>query len=429
MRRARDKPSFGAVALSWVVLKFGGTSVSTRERWETIAAVLRERLDEGLRPLVVCSALSGISNALERLLADALDGDPAEAVAAIAARHRSMADSLGVPFEPIESLLDEIGRLALGASLIGEVSPRLHARIMSAGELLSTRLGAAWLCAQGIPTGWVDARQCLEAEDPAEGAPDRASILYATVHYRQDPALIRTLEEQPEPVLLTQGFIARDAQGTVLLGRGGSDISASLFAARLGASRCEIWTDVPGMFSANPHAIPSARLLRALDYDEAQEIAGTGAKVLHPRCLAPLRHHSIPLHIRWTDRPELPGTVISVDAAVGGAQVKAISARTGITLVTMETVGMWQRVGFLADVFACFKRRALSVDLVSTSETNVTISLDPTSNSLEPARVSAVLRDLSPLCRARVIGPGGSPLPTPRLIFSPSPPTPLGGGV
>ena len=196
-------------------------------------------------------------------------------------------------------------------------------------------------------------------------------------------------------VVVTQGFIASDNEGnTVLLGRGGSDTSGAYFAAKLQAQRLEIWTDVPGMFSANPRSIPSARLLKALHYDEAQEIASNGAKVLHPRCILPVRQYGIPLYIHATQTPELEGTVISTAPGEGAAQVKAIALKKGITLISMESPGMWHEVGFLADAFKVFKDHGMSVDLVSTSETNVTVSLDPGANTLDPHNVQALLTDL-----------------------------------
>src|SRR5690606_33792927 len=140
-------------------------------------------------------------------------------------------------------------------------------------------------------------------------------------------------------VFITQGFIARNEGGeTVLLGRGGSDTSAGCFGARLKAERVEIWTDVPGMFSANPRMVPDARLLARLGYEEAQEIATTGAKVLHPRALGPLRRAGVPLLIKDTNRPQLAGTEIRPAPVDAAPCVKAISMRKGVTLVSMETV-------------------------------------------------------------------------------------------
>ena len=209
--------------------------------------------------------------------------------------------------------------------------------------------------------------------------------------------------------MITQGFIASNQAGeTVLLGRGGSDTSGAYFAAKLRAARLEIWTDVPGMFSANPHAVPTARLLRALHYDEAQEIASNGAKVLHPRCVLPLRQYKIPLHVYATQAPGLEGTIVSANVADSAAQVKAIAIKKGITLVSMESPGMWHQVGFLADAFQIFKQEGLSVDLVSTSETNVTVSLDPTANTLDSAALERLSAALADLCRVEIIGPCAS---------------------
>jgi diaminopimelate decarboxylase/aspartate kinase len=162
------------------------------------------------------------------------------------------------------------------------------------------------------------------------------------------------------------------------------------------------------MFSANPRAVPTARLLRALHYDEAQEIASNGAKVLHPRCVLPLRQYKIPLHVYATQAPGLEGTIVSANVADSAAQVKAIAIKKGITLVSMESPGMWHQVGFLADAFQIFKQEGLSVDLVSTSETNVTVSLDPTANTLDSAALARLTAALADLCRVEIIGPCAS---------------------
>jgi diaminopimelate decarboxylase/aspartate kinase len=152
--------------------------------------------------------------------------------------------------------------------------------------------------------------------------------------------------------------------------------------------------------------VPNARLLRQLHYDEAQEIASSGAKVLHPRCILPVKQYGIPLYVYATQTPAAEGTHISASPAGGDApQVKAIALKKGITLVSLDSPGMWHQVGFLADVFQVFKAQGLSVDLVSTSETNVTVSLDPAANSLDASAIAALTAALAPLCRAEIIGP------------------------
>ena len=395
--------------MRWVVLKFGGTSVASRERWETIASLARERLAAGLRPLVVCSALSGVTNALERLLADAVAGQPGPALAALRERHLAMGEALGVPAaDLLGGELERLRRLAEGVALLAEASPRVRAQVLAAGELMATRLGATFLGQVGPAAAWFDVRTGLRAADERDAPPARR-YLSATCDHGPDPALVAQLDALPEPTVITQGFIARDAAGdTVLLGRGGSDTSAVYLATKLSAVRCELWSDVPGLYTADPHQVPEARLLTAVDYREAQEIASTGAKVIHPRCLLPAAKHELALELRSTAHPDRAGTTITGSAPDRGARVKAISSRRGITLLSMETPGMWQQVGFLADVFAVFRRHGLSIDLVSTSEMNVTVSLDPAANALDTATLDAVLGDLAPLCTARAIGPCAS---------------------
>jgi bifunctional diaminopimelate decarboxylase / aspartate kinase len=391
----------------WVVLKFGGTSVSSVSNWHNIAGVLRERIAEGLRPVVVHSALSGITDRLESLLTAAAGGAHGPGLDGIERTHRDLAQALGVePGAVFEVFLAELKSLTAeiaGSHLIDE---RRRARVMAMGELLATAIGCAFLNAQGIVTRWIDARTALRAEQRAGSL--KASFLSATCDFAPDRTLIAAWRAI-DGVIITQGFIAaNDAGDTVLLGRGGSDTSSSYFAAKLAASRLEIWTDVPGLFSANPRAIPTARLLRALHYDEAQEIASNGAKVLHPRCVLPVRQYKIPLHVYATQAPGLEGTVISADVAGSAAQVKAIAIKKGITLVSMDSPGMWHQVGFLADAFQIFKDQGMSVDLISTSETNVTVSLDPTANTLDPAALERLSAALGELCGVEILGPCAS---------------------
>lgn len=391
---------------SWVVLKFGGTSVSSRARWATIVRVVQERTHQGYRPLVVCSAISGITDALEDLIDKALMDRHESALTAIKERHHALADELEIDAETLLSeAFQELDRLAQGIALIGEVNPRLRARIMAYGELMATQLGAAFLADQGFDVHWRDARTMLQST-PEATASDQRAYLAASCHADPDPELQRTLADMNADVYLTQGFIARnEANETVLIGRGGSDTSAAYFAVKLNAERLEIWTDVPGLFSADPRHVPNAHLLRSLAYDEAQELATMGARVLHPRCIDPVRRHDIPLHIRSTEAPALEGTVISRDVPDHPAHLKAISAKPGVILVSMSTLGMWQRVGFLADVFAVFKRHGLSIDLIATSEANVTVSIDSLTNTLEATVIDDVVEDLAPYCTAETIRP------------------------
>ncbi len=387
----------------WVVMKFGGTSVSSADNWARIADILKARLDAGLRPVIVHSALQGISNALEKILDDAAYTDTSGQVEAVRSQHLELAKALGLDGSALLSdMLHELEQLVAGVRLVREVSVRVRVRVMALGELMATTLGAAYLESRGLPVQWMDAREMLTSL--GRSGPQRTrDYLSAICDHDADPALAERLETTGK-VVVTQGFIARNQQGeTVLLGRGGSDTSAAYLAARLGARRLEIWTDVPGMFTANPRLVPSARLLVALRYDEAQELASAGSSVLHPRCISPLRPHGIPLFIRCTERPELAGTVISPVTDEVEPQVKGICVRPGITLISMDSVGMWHEVGFLARAFAVFSEHGVSVDFVSTSETNVTVSIDTTDGGLAADTQEALVSDLARLCRVRVI--------------------------
>jgi diaminopimelate decarboxylase/aspartate kinase len=393
---------------SWVVLKFGGTSVSTLTNWRNIAAVVRRRLGDGSRIMVVHSAVGGVTDRLEKLLAAALGGAHEPVLRVIEERHCELAAELGVGVSPeLDAYFAVLRQMAAGIALMSEVSDRTRARVLACGELMATEIGARYLSAQGIEARWWDAREGLKAQAHALLS-SRQNFLSTTCDFEPD-AVLRAKLESHAGVVVTQGFIASDEAGdSVLLGRGGSDTSAAYFAAKLSARRLEIWTDVPGMFSANPRHTPQARLLRSLHYDEAQEIASSGAKVLHPRCILPAKAYQIPIVVYATQSPQLEGTHISADGGDGVAQVKAVCLKRGITLVTLDTPGMWHEVGFLADAFQVFKRHGLSIDLVSTSETNVTISLDPAANSLDPQVLEKLCADLSQLGRAQVIGPCAS---------------------
>jgi len=400
-------PASGAQhqAGSWIVLKFGGTSVSTRPRWDKIAAIAKNWRAQGRRVLIVVSALSGITDKLKAICDGHADAARCRAVAdEIITRHHAMKTELGLDDAP---LLD--GWLARLEQLLAD--PRRatgelpwQAEVLALGEQMSSTLGAAYLSHGGLATRWLDAREhLLSATLPNQNAWGR--YLSASVPTARDDKMITRLPTLGD-CFITQGFMARnDAGETVILGRGGSDTSASYFGALIAAEKVEIWTDVAGMFSANPRSVPNARLLSRLDYEEAQEIATTGAKVLHPRCINSVREAGVPLAIKDTNYPDLAGTEISAGVADAAASVKAISSRSGITLISMESIGMWQQVGFLADVFAEFKRHGLSIDLVGTAETNVTVSLDPTENLVNTDVLSALCADLAKVCRVKVIAP------------------------
>jgi len=389
----------------WVVIKFGGTSVSTHPRWDNIAEIAATHCANGKRVLIVVSALSGITDLLKRL--GETRGDLAQAKQirdTIVARHHALFDEMGLPKRnALDAWMAKLDQ-HLEDPRCSEFALSWQAELLALGELCSSTLGARYLNESRLDTLWLDARDFLRAE-ALPNQSEWGQWLSASVRATHDPEVAAKLATRGD-VFITQGFIARkDESGTAVLGRGGSDTSAAYFGALLNAQAVEIWTDVPGMFSANPRQVPDARLLVRLDYAEAQEIATTGAKVLHPRCIHPVRDARVPICIRDTNRPELPGTEIGWEARDPVPSVKAISSRKGLTLVSMETISMWQQVGFLADVFEAFKRHGLSVDLIGSAETNVTVSLDPSDNLLDSDVLALLCADLETCCRVKVIAP------------------------
>lgn len=385
----------------WIVLKFGGNSVANLQCWQTIAEITQQHLAKNLRPLIVCSALAGITNKLTLLVEAAAKGKHEKILQEIIYDYATLADDLSVATEPLlKNEIAELTRLSAELALTQTITPALHAHILAHGEIILTKLGAAYLQAQHFSTSWYDARTLLKSisiphEQPA------ARYLAANCDYHKDQTVIAQLNQITSSAVLTQGFIASNAQNeTVLLGRGGSDTSAAYLAAKLAATRCEIWTDVPGIYTANPREIPAARLLKSLDYSEAQEIASMGAKVLHPHSVPPLKTNNIPLYVGYTLKPQRHGTEITANGRFQDVPIKAISIKQPVTLIQIETVQMWQQVGFLADIFQYFKKYGLSVDLVSTSETTVTVSLDLKINNCGQPIVTTLLAELNTFCKA-----------------------------
>ena len=311
--------------VEFVVLKFGGTSVSTAPNWKRIGAIVQSRLaasGDNLKVVLVHSALSGVTDKLHLCLDQVLErrrssdtgngphdaqqpaGTHKRTLAVLMAQHLELSKDLGMTEAEAQVMLapyhQELKRILEGASLIGEVSSRTKARVVAMGELLSTTIGAAAL-KKMLPDGmscWLEARELLRCEKALTSVrlPEEQAYLNAACNCDPDLELQTRLRTDLCRVFVTQGFIASNHDGdTVLLGRGGSDTSAAYFAAKLQASHLEIWTDVPGMFTANPRLIPQAKLLCTLSFSEAQELASTGAKILHPRCIGPAVRFVSPL--------------------------------------------------------------------------------------------------------------------------------------
>ncbi len=408
----------------WVVLKFGGTSVASLAGWQTIAreagpagaavpagATVPGRAGTpapGRRVAIVCSALAGTTDLLEEAVRAAREGRETDALARIERAHAELAASAGLDpagpaLAPMREQFAEARRLLQGVWLTREAPPRLAARVLAVGELAATRLGVVVLESLGVRARWLDARD-LFASAPRPLDPDERRYLAATVPAQRAPDRLEAAAGDA-PVVVTQGFIARTPEGeTCLLGRGGSDTSGALLAALAGAERLEIWTDVPGLFTADPREVPAARLIRSIGYREARELAWLGAKVLHPACLEPAERHGTPVIIRCTPRPELDGTRIEGEHEAQPA-VTAVTCRRGSTLLSVATVAMWDTPGFLARFFAPFQDLGISVDLIGTSEAAVSVTLDAIPDGIEGRVFRRLLARLEELGEVQVIHP------------------------
>ena len=384
-----------------IVSKFGGTSVSSKTTWDNIVNISKNHLEHGLKPVLVCSARSHASNMLERLIQAALLNHFTDLEQEFIQLHHHLCIDLDIDPRLIDPELDALHQWLTGIALLTHVPAKTHAQILSLGEIMSTKLGQVYLEQSGLRCLWYDARLAIHTQDHS----DDEFINYgeARCHPQPNQQLQHEFASTPHDVIITQGFIGSNNKGdTVLLGRGGSDTSAALFAAILAATACEIWTDVPGIYTANPHQLPQARLLKRLNYDEAQEIASQGAKVLHPRAIAPVRQAEIPMSIKYTWQPTHPGTLITIDSDLDAPPLKSIQIKSSISLIALESSGMWQHSGFLAQVFAIFAKHQFSINLISTAECHVTLSLD---GQHPRAKLEQLLGELNTITKAKLIEP------------------------
>ncbi|MEI6873793.1 MAG: aspartate kinase, partial [Spirochaetota bacterium] len=355
-----------------LVMKFGGSSLADAERFKGVASLVRDRSSEGV--LVVLSAMSKVTDGLFACAREAARGDEATALAgldALVARHREVAVALLGPALPpfveaaLGSALSELSMLLRGAALLGELPPKSLDILAGRGEILSSTILAARM---GV--AWIDARKVLRTDSrfgSARPLPNDIRALAAEIIL---PLL------RPGMIAVTQGYIGADATGAqTTLGRGGSDYSASLLGAAIHASEIQIWTDVEGVLTSDPAIVPGARPVEVLGYDEAAELAAFGAKILHPATIQPAAELAIPVTVRNSLLPEGRFTTISREGA-SGQGVTALATRGPVTVITVRTPGMLGGAGFLSRIFEVFGRRGVSVDIVSTSEVGVSLTVE-----------------------------------------------------
>jgi bifunctional aspartokinase / homoserine dehydrogenase 1 len=350
-------------------MKFGGTSVGNAERMRSVVALVRDALGED-RVLVVASAVAGVTN----LLVDGA-GTAAEAgdIGAISARfravHRGIVEELGSPDEvagALDRLAAELDNLLQGVALLQECSPSVLAHLSGLGERASCAILSGLFRSEGIPVVNLDPRRVIACSgDPLEATP-----LPAEIRER-----FRPLREGSDPLALLPGFFGGDPRGkTLSLGRGGSDYSAALAAAALDARMLEIWTDVDGIYTADPRIVPEASPVPEMSFEEAMELSHFGARVLHPKTIAPARERGIPVRVCDSFHPERPGTLIKAGASPPLHAVRGLSFLEGLALLNVTGPGMRGVPGVAARVFGAMAARDISVVLISQASSEHSIS-------------------------------------------------------
>jgi len=361
-----------------IVCKFGGTSVQDAEAVRRVAGIIKARLKD--KPVVVASAMGKTTNGLLQAAETAARGKRQEALdllGKIRERHYRETQKLlagsaqEAVLEALGTHFKELATLLKGLAILGELTPRSMDAVASFGERFSTLILTEVLREGGIAAELMDARQCIITDDNFT----RAAPLFDLTDAAVREHLLPSIKAGRVPVL--QGFIGSTRNGiTTTIGRGGSDYSASLVGAALDAYDIQIWTDVDGIMTTDPRMVPEARRVKVISFDEAAELAYFGARVLHPATIVPAVRKKIPVHVLNSYKPEQEGTLITDEARPCENPVKAIAYKKGITIVNITSTRMLMAYGFLRKIFETFEQHKTSVDVVSTSEVSVSLTLD-----------------------------------------------------
>jgi aspartate kinase len=376
-----------------IVMKFGGTSVADAAAFENVARIVAARREAS--PVVVVSAMSGVTDTLLGATITAVEQNVDNAIASldkVFSRHKAAAKDLLSAFNAnefanhIDSTADHAGGLLQAIAKSSSERGAIQDSVVSLGESLSSALLAELLNERGVNARQVDARRCIITNEEYTCA---APLMHETFAHTQNE-LRPFLESRVVPVL--GGFIGSTTSGaTTTLGRGGSDYTAALIGAALGANEIQIWTDVTGVLTADPRVVPEAQTIDRLSYSEAAELAYFGAKVLHPKTIQPAIENCIPVRICNSRAPEESGTLVGPQTETSARTLKAIAHKTGVTTVQITSARMLGAYGFLRALFEVFDRHRTVIDVVTTSEVSVSLSLD------DATRLPAIVEELEQL--------------------------------
>lgn len=361
-----------------IVMKFGGTSVGSADMIRQVTEIVRSERER--RPMVVVSAASKVTDLLLQAAHKAATGGHAPDLAKpIVDRQRTLLDDLGLPRDLVDDALERLLDLFKGVSLLGELTPRSLDRIASYGERMSARVVAYVMRGAGLKAADYPAWELGLRTDSHFGA---ARML------AESPEAMRMAWSRvpTDTVPIVTGFIAQDTAGRVTtLGRGGSDLSASLFGAALGAEEIQIWTDVSGIMTCDPRVVPGARHLAKLSFAEAAELAYFGAKVLHPKTIEPAMRADIPVRVKNTFAPHDAGTLILAEVPDKRSGPVGIAMQRHVMCLNLMSTGMLDGAGFMARVFEVFARHNIVIDVIATSEVQISFTVSATDEVLHAA--------------------------------------------
>ena len=361
-----------------IVMKFGGTSVADAPAFENVARIVATQRQAS--PVVVVSAMSGVTDRLLAATTIASQRNAREAISSLEdlfERHNREAKQLlgaseaAMFSERVNDAARHVADLLTNIEHNPSEFKALQDGVVSTGETLSSTLLAEVLKQHGITARQVDARRCIITDEEYTSASPLMDLTFSATQNELRPLL----ENKTVPVL--GGFIAATRSGTTTtLGRGGSDYTAALIGAALEADEIQIWTDVTGVLTADPRVVPEAQTVERLSYSEAAELAYFGAKVLHPKTIQPAIENCIPVRICNSHAPHEPGTLVGPQTETSPRTLKAIAHKAGVTTVQITSARMLGAYGFLRALFEVFERHRTVVDVVTTSEVSVSLSLD-----------------------------------------------------
>lgn len=385
-----------------IVMKFGGTSVGSAESIRQAVGIVAA--SKSRSPFVVVSALSGITDLLLASARKALDRgfSAKEMVGAVEERHHGVIQGMGLDPCIISEEIAELEQVLFGISLIRELTTRTTDYVASFGERMSSKIFAAYARKAGLSVQAFNSYDIGMVTDQNFG---NAEILPGA--YQGIAAAVAKIPHGVIPVVT--GFIGKTGQGEVTtLGRGGSDYSAAIFGAALGAEEIQVWTDVDGVMTADPRIVPNARTVDVVSFEEASELAYFGAKVLHPKTILPALNRNIPVRVLNSFNPSGRGTLILKNVA-RKEQVTAITSKNKIYVININSARMLMAYGFLHHVFRLFDEYKVPVDLIATSEVNVSVTVDKSfdiSRLVEKLKEFANVSVLQDRASISVIGTG-----------------------